>query len=91
MAIGDNLESNILATVAAQDAKAKKGRTSKADEGCQDSQPHWCATGDPARKRDGRVRLARKLATPEVLDLLTFGEKYGVMEIDVNSHPCVAR
>jgi len=88
IAIGDNLESNILATVAAQDAKAKKVISKAQDEVAAKILSRIGAQQVIQPEKEMGVRLARKLATPEVLDLLTFGEKYGVMEIDVNSHLC---
>lgn len=88
IAIGNDLESNILATVAAQDAKARRV-ISKAQS--EVAAKILCRVGADQviqPEKEMGVRLARKLATPEVLDLLSLGENYGVLEIDVNSHLC---
>ena len=88
IAIGDNLESNILATVAAQDANAKKVISKAQDEVAAKILNRIGADQVIQPEKEMGIRLARKLASPEVLDLLSLGENYGVMEIDVNSHLC---
>lgn len=88
IAIGDNLENNILATVAAQDANAKKVISKAQDEVAAKILNRIGADQVIQPEKEMGIRLARKLASPEVLDLLSLGENYGVMEIDVNSHLC---
>ncbi|MFN8439983.1 MAG: TrkA family potassium uptake protein [Caldilineaceae bacterium] len=88
IAIGNDLESNILATVAAQDAKARKVISKAQSEVAAKILSRIGADQVIQPEKEMGVRLARKLATPEVLDLLALGENYGVLEIDVNSQLC---
>lgn len=82
VAIGEHLEANILATVAAKSSGAKQV-ISKA--------PSNLAAQVLARvgadlvirpEHDMGIRLAMQLATPSIVDAFKLGEKHGVIEIE---------
>jgi trk system potassium uptake protein TrkA len=86
VAIGEDLENNILATVAAQEAGAKKVISKAQSEVAAKILDRVGADEVIQPEREMGVRLAQKLTTPEVLDMFYLGENYDIMEIAVNGH-----
>ncbi|HEX7022735.1 MAG TPA: TrkA family potassium uptake protein [Trueperaceae bacterium] len=82
VAIGENLEANILATVAAKGCGAHRV-ISKANSALAARVLASVGADVVIRpEHDMGVRLARHLATPSVLDAFELGERHGVVEIE---------
>jgi trk system potassium uptake protein len=85
VAIGENLEANILATVAAKSVGAKHV-VSKAASALAARVLAKVGADEVIRpEHDMGVRVARQLATPSILDAFDLGPDHGVIEIDVRS------
>lgn len=85
VAIGKNLEANILATVAAKSLGAKRV-ISRANYELAARVLDKVGADEVLRPEyEMGVRLAKQLATPSLIDAFSLGEEYGVMEIGVGS------
>ena len=83
VAIGANLEANILATVAAKTCGAKYV-VSKVASGLAAQVLAKVGADEVIRpEHDMGVRVARQLATPSILDAFNLGADHGVIEVDV--------
>ncbi len=82
VAIGDDLEANILATVAVKSLGAKRV-ISKANTQLAARVLERVGADEVIRpEHDMGVRLARQLATPSLVDAFNLGEEYAVIEIE---------
>ncbi|HKZ06927.1 MAG TPA: TrkA family potassium uptake protein [Methylomirabilota bacterium] len=85
VAIGTNLEANILATVAAKAAGAKH-LVSKVPTAVAARVLERVGADIVIRpEHDMGVRVARQLATPSILDAFNLGPEHGVIEVEVRS------
>lgn len=83
VAIGDNLEANILATVAAKSVGAKHV-ISKVPSTLAARVLAKVGADEVIRpEHDMGVRVAKQLATPSILDAFNVGAAHGVIEIEV--------
>jgi trk system potassium uptake protein TrkA len=90
VAIGENLEANILATVAAKSSGAKQV-ISKASSNLAAQVLARVGADQVIRpEHDMGVRLAMQLATPSIVDAFKLGEHHGVIEIEAQG-PLVGR
>ncbi len=84
VAIGNNLEANILATVAAKSNGAKHV-ISKATSHLAAQVLAKVGADEVIRpEHDMGVRLARRLCRPSVIDAFKLGNDYGVIEVEAN-------
>lgn len=83
VAIGHNLEGNILATVAAKSVGARHVVSKVASELAARVLARVGADEVIRPEHDMGVRVARQLATPSILDAFNLGPEHGVIEIDV--------
>jgi trk system potassium uptake protein TrkA len=82
VAIGENLEANILATVAAKSSGAKQV-ISKASSNLAAQVLARVGADQVIRpEHDMGVRLAMQLATPSIVDAFKLGESHGVLEVE---------
>jgi trk system potassium uptake protein TrkA len=85
VAIGTNLEANILATVAAKGVGAKHV-ISKAPSSLAARVLERVGADEVIRpEHDMGVRVAKQLATPSIIDAFNLGPGHGVMEVEVRS------
>jgi trk system potassium uptake protein TrkA len=83
VAIGTNLEANILATVAAKTAGAKYV-VSKVPTAVAARVLERIGADVVIRpEHDMGVRVAKQLATPSIIDAFNFGPEHGVIEVEV--------
>lgn len=83
VAIGHNLEANILATVAAKSVGARHV-VSKVASGLAARVLARVGADEVIRpEHDMGIRVARQLATPSIIDAFNLGPEHGVIEIDV--------
>ena len=83
VAIGHNLEGNILATVAAKSVGARHLVSKVASELAARVLARVGADEVIRPEHDMGVRVARQLATPSIIDAFNLGPEHGVIEIDV--------
>lgn len=83
VAIGHNLEGNILATVAAKSVGARHVVSKVASELAARVLARVGADEVIRPEHDMGVRVARQLATPSIIDAFNLGPEHGVIEIDV--------
>lgn len=83
VAIGDNLEANILATVAAKSVGARHVVSKVASALAARVLAKVGADVVVRPEHDMGVRVARQLATPSILDAFDLGSDHGVIEIEV--------
>jgi len=83
VAIGHNLEGNILATVAAKSVGARHVVSKVASELAARVLARVGADEVIRPEHDMGVRVARQLATPSIIDAFNLGLEHGVIEIDV--------
>lgn len=85
VAIGNNLEANILATVAAKAAGARH-LVSKVPTAVAARVLERVGADVVIRpEHDMGVRVARQLATPSIIDAFDLGPEHGVVEVEVRS------
>ena len=83
VAIGHNLEANILATVAAKSVGARHV-VSKVASGLAARVLARVGADEVIRpEHDMGIRVARQLATPSIIDAFNLGPEHGVIEIEV--------
>lgn len=88
VAIGDNLEASILATVALKSVGAKHV-ISKADRQLTARVLASVGADEVVRpEHDMGMRLARQLASPNIIDTLELGDDYSVLEIETKDKFC---
>jgi len=88
VAIGENLEASILATVAAKSAGAKHV-ISKADKQLTARVLASVGADEIVRpEHDMGRRLARQLATPNIIDTLNLGSDHSVAELEAEGELC---
>lgn len=85
VAIGEDLESNILATVAAKNVGAKQVISKAKSEIASRILSRVGADLVIRPEHDMGVRLAHQISAPDVLDTLKLGDNHGVMEVEI--HP----
>ena len=85
VAIGTNLEANILATVAAKAAGAKHLVSKVATAVAARVLERVGADVVIRPEHDMGVRVARQLATPSIIDAFALGPEHGVVEVEVRS------
>ena len=83
VAIGHNLEGNILATVVAKSVGARHVVSKVASELAARVLARVGADEVIRPEHDMGVRVARQLATPSIIDAFNLGLEHGVIEIDV--------
>jgi trk system potassium uptake protein len=84
VAIGQNLEANILATVAAKSVGAKHV-VSKATSTVAARVLEKIGADEVIRpEHDMGVRVARQLATPSIIDAFNLGPQHGVIEVEIS-------
>jgi trk system potassium uptake protein TrkA len=83
VAIGENLEANILATVAAKSVGARLVVSKAASTLAARVLAKVGADEVIRPEHDMGVRVARKLATPSIVDAFDLGADHGVIEIEV--------
>ena len=88
VAIGDNLEANILATVAAKSAGATRVISKGVSLLAARVLDRVGADEVVRPEHDMGVRLARQLATPSIVDAFKLGENHGVVEIEAEQALC---
>ncbi|HKI58408.1 MAG TPA: TrkA family potassium uptake protein [Trueperaceae bacterium] len=88
VAIGDNLEANILATVAAKSAGARRVISKGVSLLAARVLDRVGADEVVRPEHDMGVRLARQLATPSIVDAFKLGENHGVVEIEAEATLC---
>lgn len=86
VAIGEDLESNILATVAASSAGARQVISKAKNEVAARILSRVGADLVIRPEHDMGVRLARQLSAPDVIDALKLGENHGVIEVEVHKN-----
>ncbi|RIK43844.1 MAG: potassium uptake system protein [Chloroflexi bacterium] len=86
VAIGEDLESNILATVAASSAGARQVISKAKNEVAARVLSRVGANLVIRPEHDMGVRLARQLSAPDVIDTLKLGENHGVIEVEVHKN-----
>lgn len=90
VAIGSNLEANILATVAAKSSGVKRV-ISKATNELEARVLDRVGADETVRpEHDMGVRLAQQLASPRIVDAFNLGEVHGVVEVEAG-HKLVGR
>lgn len=88
IAIGEDLESNILATVAAKNAGAKRVISKAKNDVAARILERIGADLVIRPEHDMGVRLAYQVSTPDVVDTLKLGENHGVIEIEASPMLC---
>jgi trk system potassium uptake protein len=83
VAIGEDLESNILATVAAKGVGARQVISKAKNEIAARILSRVGADLVIRPEHDMGVRLARQISAPDVVDTLKLGDYHGVMEVEV--------
>lgn len=83
VAIGENLEANILATVSAKEAGAKHITSKAASDVAKRVLLRVGADDVIQPEHDTGVRLAMQLTTPSIVDAFNLGDRYSVVEVDV--------
>jgi trk system potassium uptake protein TrkA len=83
VAIGEDLESNILATVAAKSVGARQVISKAKNEVAARILSRIGADLVIRPEHDMGVRLARQISAPDVVDTLKLGDNHGVMEVEV--------
>jgi trk system potassium uptake protein len=83
VAIGENLEANILATVAAKSVGARHVVSKVASALAARVLAKVGADEVVRPEHDMGVRVAKQLATPSILDAFDLGPEHGVIEIEV--------
>jgi trk system potassium uptake protein len=86
VAIGEDLESNILATVAASGAGARHVISKAKNEVAARILSRVGANLVIRPEHDMGVRLARQLSAPDVIDTLKLGDNHGVIEVEVHKN-----
>jgi trk system potassium uptake protein len=86
IAIGNNIEANIYATLAARDAGAKQIICKAVDEISKRILLKIGADKVIRPENDSGVRLAQQLATPKMLGQIELGSEYSVMELEASSN-----
>ncbi|NJN36917.1 MAG: TrkA family potassium uptake protein [Nitrospiraceae bacterium] len=86
VAIGEDLESNILATVAAKSVGARQVISKAKNEIAARVLSRVGADTVIRPEHDMGIRLAHQISSPDVVDTLKLGEAHGVMEIDVHQN-----
>lgn len=84
VAIGEDLESNILTTVAAKSLGARQVVSKAKNEVAARVLNRIGADRVVRPEHDMGVRLARQLTAPDVLDALQLGENHGVIEVEIH-------
>ncbi len=88
VAIGNNFEANILATVAAKNQGAKRV-VSKATSNMAAKVLSQVGADEVIRpEHDMGVRLAKQLATPGIVDAFNLGDDHEVIEFEAQSKLC---
>lgn len=85
VAIGENLEANILATVAAKTIGSRQVISKAKDDLAARVLERVGADLVIRPEHDMGVRLAKQLSSPNVLDALELDEHHGIVEIEVHS------
>jgi trk system potassium uptake protein len=85
VAIGEDLESNILATVGAKNVGARQVISKAKNEVAARILSRVGADLVIRPEHDMGVRLARQISAPDVVDTLKLGENHGVMEVEVQT------
>lgn len=88
VAIGQDLEANILATVAAQSSGAKYVISKARDAMAARVLAQIGANEIVQPEHDMGVRLAKQLESPSILEALEFGPKFSALEVEVNDQLC---
>lgn len=83
VAIGHNLEANILATVAAKSVGARHVVSKVASDLAARVLARVGADEVIRPEHDMGIRVARQLATPSIIDAFNLGPEHGVIEIEV--------
>lgn len=86
VAIGEDLESNILATAAAKGAGALQVISKAKNEVAARILSRVGADLVVSPEHDMGVRLARQISSPDVVDTLKLGENHGVIEVEVHAN-----
>ena len=86
IAIGEDLESNILATAAAKSAGAIQVISKAKNEVAARILSRVGADLVVSPEHDMGVRLARQISSPDVVDTLKLGENHGVIEVEVHAN-----
>jgi trk system potassium uptake protein TrkA len=88
VAIGNDFEANILATVAVRGLEAKHVY-SKANSLLEAKVLSQVGADEVVRpEHDMGVRLAKQVATPSLVDAFNLGESYGVVEMEAKKKLC---
>jgi trk system potassium uptake protein len=85
VAIGENFEANVLATVAAKSVGARHVVSKVASALAARVLARVGADEVIRPEHDMGIRVARQLATPSILDAFNLGTEHGVIEIEVGS------
>lgn len=85
VAIGENFEANVLATVAAKSVGARHVVSKVASALAARVLARIGADEVIRPEHDMGIRVARQLATPSILDAFNLGTEHGVIEIEVGS------
>jgi trk system potassium uptake protein TrkA len=85
VAIGEDLESNILATVGAKSVGARQVISKAKNEVAARILSRVGADLVIRPEHDMGVRLARQISAPDVVDTLKLGDNHGVMEVEVHT------
>lgn len=85
VAIGENLEANILATVAAKTIGSRKVISKAKDDLAARVLERVGADMVIRPEHDMGVRLAKQMSTPNVLDALSLDDLHGIVEIEIHS------
>ncbi len=86
VAIGEDLESNILTTVAAKSLGARQVISKAKNEVAARVLNRIGADVVIRPEHDMGVRLARQLSAPDVLDALKLGDNHGVLEVEIHEN-----
>ncbi len=84
VAIGEDLESSILATVAVKSLGARQVISKAKNEVAARILDRIGADRVIRPEHDMGVRLARQLAAPDILDAIKLGENHGVLEVEIH-------
>jgi len=84
VAIGENLEANILATVAAKSIGAQRVISKAKDDLAARVLARVGADQVVRPEHDMGVRLARQMSSPNVLDALELDENHGIVEVEIH-------
>lgn len=86
VAIGSNLEANILATVAAKASGVKRVISKATNEQAARVLERVGADFVVRPEHDMGVRLGQQLASPSILDAFNLGEVHGVVEVEAGAN-----